>query len=71
MHANIKETLQHEFVSKPALMLLGASKRLFSNKERVFHEGISALIFVSTTLYVRQLSTHRMHTTPNLSSKEN
>lgn len=29
MHANIKETLQHEFVSKPALMLLGASKRLF------------------------------------------
>lgn len=24
MHANIKETLQHEFVSEPALMLLGA-----------------------------------------------
>lgn len=24
MHANIKETLQPEFMSKPALMLLGA-----------------------------------------------
>lgn len=53
MHANIKGTLQPEFVSKPALMLLGALlinllKACFY-QGKVFQEGISALTFVSTT----------------------
>lgn len=71
MYANIKGSLEHEFFNKPTLMLLEAlsiNLKPASNKERVFQEGIGALIFVSTTLYLQQLSTH---CSPNQFTYEN